>query len=152
MSGLEPLVALGLACNVFQVVSFARELCQVSRTVLETGDIPPLALGSTLEGLAKAFRDVENTTATTRANLADHDKELIKIAKECSTAATALKSEIDKVQQTPTSGRGKWLVSTAVAIRAVAGASSRKKRLEKLETVVETHQRALETRLLANIW
>ena len=65
MSGLEPLVALGLACNVLQIVSFAREAYQVSKIVLETGDVPPPALTSTLEDLAKVFQEVESTAAST---------------------------------------------------------------------------------------
>ncbi|KAK0751894.1 hypothetical protein B0T18DRAFT_79374 [Schizothecium vesticola] len=150
MSGLEPLVALGLACNVFQIVSFAREVYQVSKTVLETGDVPPPALASTLEDLAKVFRDVESTTAASNANLTSRDLELVKIAKECSGAAVALKQKLDKTPATPTSGKGRWSGSW-VAVKAVAGASSRKKKLEKLGKLVETHQKALETRLLANI-
>jgi len=151
MSGLEPLAALGLACNVFQIVSFAREVYQVSKTVLETGDVPPPALATTLEDLAKVFRDVESTTTASNANLTSRDRELVKIAKECSEAAAALKQKLDKTPVTPTNGRGRWSESW-VAVKAVAGASSRKKKLEKLEQLVETHQKALETRLLANIW
>jgi hypothetical protein len=151
MSGLEPLVALGLACNVFQIVSFAREVCQVSKTVLETGDVPPPALASTLDDLVKVFRDVESTTAASNASLTSRDRELVKIANECSGAAAAMKQELDKTQATLSSGKGRWSGSW-VAVKAVAGASSRKKKLEKLEQLVETHQKALETRLLANIW
>ncbi|KAK0738722.1 hypothetical protein B0T18DRAFT_422662 [Schizothecium vesticola] len=150
MSGLEPLVALGLACNVFQTVSFAREVCQVSKTVLETGDVPPPALASTLKDLAKVFREVESTTAVPNTKLTSCDRELVKIAKVCSEAAAAMKQELDKTQATPTSGKGRWSGSW-VTVKAVAGASSRKKKLEKLEQLVETHQKALETRLLANI-
>lgn len=150
MSGLEPLVALGLACNVFQIFGFAREVYQVSKMVLETGDVPPLALTSTLEDLAKVFRDVESTTAVPNAKLTSVDRELVKIAKECSGAAAALKLEVDKAHATPTGGKGRWSGSWVV-VKAVAGASSRKKKLEKLEQLVETHQKALETRLLANI-
>lgn len=151
MSGLEPLVALGLACNVFQIVSFAREAYQVSKTVLESGDVPPPALTSTLEDLAKIFREVELTTAASGTNLTSHDRELVKIAKECTGAAAALKQELDKIPATPMSGKGR-LFKSWVAVKAVAGASSRKKKLEKLEQLVETHQKALETRLLATIW
>lgn len=151
MSGLEPLVALGLACNVFQILSFAREVYQVSKIVLETGDVPPPALTSTLDDLAKVFQDVESMASAANANLTSRDRELVKIAKDCSGAAAALKQELVKPQATPTRGKGRWSGSW-VAVKAVAGASRRKKKLEKLEQLVETHQKALETRLLATIW
>src|SRR6187402_3843869 len=86
MSGLEPLVAFALACNVIQIVSFTREAFQVAKTVLETGDVPPPALASTLEGLDKIFHQVENTTAAPNVNLTNRDQELVKIAKDCSEA------------------------------------------------------------------
>ncbi|KAK1826572.1 hypothetical protein QBC39DRAFT_437898 [Podospora conica] len=148
MSGLEPLAALGLACNVFQIVSFAREVCQVSKSVIETGDVPPPALASTLEDLAKVFREVQATTAAPNTKLTSCDQELIKIAKECSEAASDLKKELDKGQISTAKGKGKLSLSWG-ALKGVAGASNRRKKLEKLEKMVYVHQQALEARLLA---
>ncbi|KAK5651466.1 hypothetical protein OQA88_12473 [Cercophora sp. LCS_1] len=122
MSGLEPLVALGLACNVFQVVSFAGEVCKVAKTIITTRDVPPPALAITLKSLMRAFRDAEST-ATGSGILTAQDKELVKVAKDCHATAEALRSELGKA------GRR--------SSRAFVGARSRRKKLEKFKEMVK---------------
>jgi hypothetical protein len=41
MSGLEPVVALALACNVFQVIGVTRETIRIVKQVYRYGDLDP---------------------------------------------------------------------------------------------------------------
>jgi hypothetical protein len=72
MSGLEPLAAIGLACNVFQVLSFAGEVCKNSKSIFEHGQVSKsaIALAETFESLTKSFNDAE-AIATTNAQSLD---------------------------------------------------------------------------------
>ncbi|KAK4444594.1 hypothetical protein QBC34DRAFT_498199 [Podospora aff. communis PSN243] len=149
MSGLEALAALGLACNVFQVVSFTGEVCKTAKTIFETGVEPDPAapLSATLESLTKAFDDIEKTASSARQAMTAQDKELVRIAKECTKAALDLKAEVDKREKTTVSAKGNLVKSAFAGIRG----AMRARKLEGLEKMVDAHRGALETRLLAQI-
>lgn len=112
----------GSPVTCFRSSASRAKLTRSQKTVLETGDVPPPALTSTLDDLAKIFREVELTTAVSGTNLTSHDRELVKIAKECTGAAAALKQELDKIPATPMSGKGRlfksWWRSRPWLVRA----------------------------------
>jgi hypothetical protein len=56
---MEGLVALSLACNVFQVISFAHEIYDVSKRIIEDGSPDPTALdiSSRLADLSQNLED-----------------------------------------------------------------------------------------------
>jgi len=151
MSGLEPLAALGLACNVFQVLSFAGEVCKYSKSIFEHGQAPEsaIALARTSESLAKAFNDAEAIATANPQPLAQSDHELLKIARECNSAAKSLRDEVDNTAKTA-GAKGKLVESVIQGVQSVT--SSRRKKVKELERLLQAHRDTLETRLLVNIW
>ena len=151
MSGLEALGALGLACNVFQAVSFAREVGTVSRGILETGETPASAksLANSLSNLTAITRDIESFTRSTSQSFGSLDTRLLEIAEDCSKTALELKAEIDKSSAATSSAKGHRLKSIRAAIGSVV--RSRSKTVERLEKRLQTHQNTLEAQLLVNI-
>jgi len=153
MSGLEPLAALGLACNIFQVVSFARDVYQCSKTIYE-GHVPESArtlLVRKSESLAKAFDDARRSAEqATTAPLSPNDYELLKIVKDCRAAITALAYEVNKLEKASPKSKGKLLGSVLVGAKSVVRMKGSK--VKELKCQLEVHQSTLETRLLVNIW
>ncbi|KAK3998139.1 hypothetical protein QBC44DRAFT_376015 [Cladorrhinum sp. PSN332] len=153
MSGLEPLAALGLACNVFQVISFAGEICTVSKAIFKQGQVPELTAGvdvavDSLNGVLDQIKTAVGPIHGQR-QLTDNDRELLRIAQECHAAAVALKDEIDKLARRASSAQGNALKSLFAGLKV--SRHSRTKQVDKLEKMLQRHQTALETRLLSRI-
>jgi hypothetical protein len=158
MSGLEPLAALGLACNVFQVVSFAGEIWTVCKALYDDGEVRlgesdlTGSLNGVIGSLNSAFHHVESSVTTIPStSLTDNDREILKIARECRNEGIFLKGEIDKlIDTTQTKARrGKSLLK---AVKVVLSSRINVKRLERSEKTLRMHQKTLETRLLLRIW
>ncbi|KAK5659106.1 hypothetical protein OQA88_1196 [Cercophora sp. LCS_1] len=150
MSGLEPLAALGLACNVFQVLSFAGDLCKIYRDIRERGQVPELAtpLAGTSESLTKAFNDAEAIAANATQQLTESEQELLKVARDCQKAVKSLQDGFSS-PKTTAGAKGNMIQSFTTALQVVK--NSRKSKVKELEKLVERHRIALETRLLVNI-
>lgn len=154
MSGLETLAGVGLACNVFQLLSFTGEVCRACKTIYDSGSTASSGnqLEGTLESLVKTFEDINITAEeqlTARSNL-PQTLELVKIAKECVDAARALKIQVDKHNKQAAAAKGSLRASLALGVRNVTGKG--RKGVENLERMVQAHRQVLETRLLGNIW
>jgi len=93
MSGLEPLAAFGLACNVIQVLSFAGEVCKATKAFYKGGVVDP-ALAAASQSLTKACADIEANTASRPLTRAQ--QEAVDIAKSCREVAMSLITEINK--------------------------------------------------------
>ncbi|KAK3368755.1 hypothetical protein B0H63DRAFT_565390 [Podospora didyma] len=139
MPGLEAMVALGLVCNVFQVISFAKEVRYVSKSICESSEPPDATLVASLDvnlvNLNKVFAEVKTTIAAATRPLTSNDTELLEISKECTKAARALQAKVANTK-----------IAAAKGNRVRVGSS-----IEQLEKLLKIHQKTLETRLLINI-
>jgi len=144
MSGLEPLAALGLACNVMQLIDFARETTSICKAVYETGTPDP-GLVSTIGHMTGAFENLSNSLDSARGSADPDERALLEVARDCQAVAKKLKAKVNKISKN-TSG-GKYFSAIIVASKA----NYRKRDIEKLEKSLTDHQRALETRLLGQI-
>ncbi|KAK4162901.1 hypothetical protein QBC43DRAFT_71375 [Cladorrhinum sp. PSN259] len=151
MSGLEPLAAFGLACNVFQAISFAGEVCSLSKAIFKNGEVPDSTAGLevTFNTLTSVCDQIKSTAGSAQRQLTDNDRELLRIAQDCHSAARALKAEVDRSLRATSSAKGNALKSLIAGLKI--NAHSRTRQVEKLEKLVRRHQDALETRLLFNM-
>lgn len=152
MSGFEPLAALGLACNVFQIINFASEVCTATKAIFKNGEAPESvrALDTTLKSLTGVYGQINATATSAQQPLTRNDLELLRIAQECHAAAMSLKAQIDKpITATSAQAQGHLLKSLFVSLRIAS--HSKTKNIEKLEKMLQRYQTALETRLLFNI-
>lgn len=138
MSGLETLAALGLACNIFQVISFAGEVYRHSKNIFEEGQVPDSAttLVRTPESLVKAFYDAKRKAEQATRPLTPNDHELLNIAEDCRKAITALTDEVNKFAKTA-GPKGKLVGSVIMGAKSVV--KLRGKKVKELKQQLEVH-------------
>ena len=141
MSGLE---ALGLACNIMQVISFVHEAVRFCKDVYQgrSPDAQLLEIARSLESLAS---DVQKHNQALKPQTASQ-KSLSDIAKKCNIAARALEEEVKFL----CSHHGKG--NLAATLRVAVKTNWRKSRLERLDKSLHDYQATMESHLLARIW
>ncbi|KAK6821273.1 hypothetical protein PG987_015673 [Apiospora arundinis] len=147
MSGLEPIAALSLACNILQVVGIGREAVRLVRQVYQNGTIDPALKenASTLEELSA--RILPSTTATSSsANSTPQDKQLVGLADKCQGAARDLQEEVNFLNGPPTNAK---LVAT---LKIAAKTTWRKRRLDRLDQRLKEAESTLQTGLLTRVY
>jgi len=144
MSGLEPLAVLGLACNVLQLIETVGKTVSTCKSIFQTGTTDP-SLSSFTAHLTTAFDQLNRSlTAAPRPNNPD-EAALLEVARDCSTAALNLKTEVAKISDEASKGKYSSAISGALKVMVRRG------KIEKLEKSLAAHQKALETHLLVRI-
>lgn len=145
MSGLEPIAALGLACNILQVIGTGLETVRVAKQVYQDGNLDP-ALTETariLDDLSSRIRST--TTVASTAKPKAQEKKLFDLAEKCQRASRALCEEVNFLNGAPTKAKLSGAIRTALMTRW------RKKRLVKLEQQLKEAESLLQTGLLTTI-
>ncbi|KLU88217.1 hypothetical protein MAPG_07204 [Magnaporthiopsis poae ATCC 64411] len=150
MSGLEPIAALGLACNILQVVQMGIETVSAARRVYKDGELDPALKhnGTVLQGLSDQI-----LSTTTAANVAGsgqakpkpQDQQIFNLATKSQRAARDLVEEVDFLSGESAKGN---LVAT---LKVMAKTAWRKKRLDKLEGNLKEAERLLQMGLLTKL-
>ncbi|KAI1471056.1 uncharacterized protein F4812DRAFT_455168 [Daldinia caldariorum] len=140
MSGLE---ALGIGCNVMQVISFAHETVEFCKGVYRGqsfNDYNQQTVAS-LQGLSAQLQ-----THFQKAKLkTTNEKQLADIASKCNVAARALEDEVNFLGSHHAKG------DLRAALSVVIKTKWRRSRLERLEKSLRNHQQTMESYLLARI-
>ncbi|KAK7419624.1 hypothetical protein QQX98_003215 [Neonectria punicea] len=137
MSGLE---ALGLACNIFQVISFGRETASLIKNVYRDGSVDD-ALEENAKDLADLSSHVQTLTTPNTRN--KQERQLLDIAKKCQSVARDLTEEIAFVVGHKKKG------SLTATIKVAAKANWRKRRLDNIERKLNDAERLMQSGLLA---
>lgn len=145
MSGMEPLAALGLACNIMQLLSFGGEAISLCRKVYETGEIDP-GLKDYSSQTAKICEDLNDTLTQRQHNLGPDALALQQRATKCKIAADKLNHELKLL--TPTSGASGWRRGFAAPIKAIR----HKRHLTELEKDLNNLKSSLDSQLLVKIF
>lgn len=143
MSGLEPLVALGLACNILQIVQLGYQTIECIKAVYQ-GKPPNQGLDENAAALENLSVEVKTHTRPGNNN---YEEGLLKSAGKCCTAAQALRKEV-RIARGSNAKQG----SLVSALKVVSKATWRKRRLEKLKGDLEQAEKQIQTSLLAQIW
>ncbi|KAK5651870.1 hypothetical protein OQA88_11639 [Cercophora sp. LCS_1] len=129
MSGMEPLAALGLACNVIQLISFCGEVLSVLKAVKSGGSIDPsAAIAAQLTAASDAVS--QSLTAVPKALDAD-ETEILDIAKECLAAADNLTAKLEEIRGNGTSS-GSYRAGLTRAVKKMWN----KREIEELESML----------------
>src|SRR5690242_15726811 len=137
-TGLE---ALGLACNIMQVINFAGEVISTFKAI-RGGHSPDEAITTTATQMSNAFEALTQSLEQAPKPLNKDEIELVKIAQQCRDAAAALKAEVDKMW-----GGNTKTSRTAAFIGAVRRMLNQGK-IEQLEKKLRVHRETIENRLL----
>ena len=145
MSGLEALAALGIACNIMQVVSFSLETLSLCKAMYKTGSPAPSLVqnASHLEDLGKGLRASLDSAPKP---LTKDQQKLHEIARGCSEAVAELKTEVARITGDPC--RRGVLASVTTGFKA----RIRKSRIDRLEKTVQGFKGSFDTGLLLQIW
>ena len=146
MSGMEPLAALGLACNVMQLISFSGEVISVVKAVKSGRSIDPSAEAIAAQ-LATASDAVSQSLRAVPKALDADETEILDIAKECLAAAVNLTTRLEKIRGGDTSS-GSYRAGVASAVKKMWN----KREIEELESMLCAHRKNLEMRLLQRNW
>ncbi|KAJ1323077.1 ankyrin repeat domain-containing protein 50 [Microdochium nivale] len=147
MSGLEPLAALSLACNILQIVGTGRETIRVVRQIYQDEDLDPTLTerAGELGSLSKRTREVCSPAGSAGKPKA-RDKQLFDLAEKCQTAARDLQEEVNFLNGVSSGGK------LAATLKIAAKTTWRKKRLERLDQKLAEAERALQIGLMATIF
>lgn len=143
MSGLEPVAALGLACNVLQLVEVGHRTINLIKTVYHSG-----SPDDTLDENAAILENIldELKICKPPAQCPKHEQQLLDAADRCSTAARDLREEIQFLVGNARQG------SLASTLKIVAKTNWRRHRLERLKKILDCTEKLMQTGLLARIW
>jgi hypothetical protein len=144
MSGLEPLLALSLACNVMQVIDIAFKTTSTCKAIFQSGSLDP-TLTRTVAQLMSIFQRLgESLDSATQPRNRD-EQALLDVARECSAAAADLKAEVVKISDE--ASKGKYSGAIGGAMKAIF----KRRKIEKLEKSLAACKEVLETHLLVQI-
>lgn len=142
MSGLEPLAALGLVCNILQLVELGQKTINCIKTVYQEGK-----LDQDLEENAVVLEKLTNEIKKdSRPGNKKYEAILLQSAASCSTAARDLQEELRFLFGNAKRG------SFASAVKVTATVKWRQRRLERLGRNLDTEEKRLQTGLLAQVW
>ncbi|RSM10903.1 hypothetical protein CDV31_007031 [Fusarium ambrosium] len=145
MSGMEPLAALGLACNIMQLLSFGGEAISLCRKVYKTGEIDP-SLKDYSSQTAKICESLSDNLTQRQLDLGPDASSLQQRAIICKAAADKLNHELELL--TPTKGASGWRRGLTAPIKAMR----RKRHLSELEKDLNNLKSGLDTQLLVRIF
>ena len=144
---LDPMSALGLACNIIQVVDFSLKAVGKFRELYNDGassenrELEDMAVR--LKILRAKLVTVDPTTRQSRPVFFD-DRELQALADECCKTADELTAELDTLK---ISGQHKRRQAVQKFFRSIR----RKSVVDGIRRKLDSYQKVLDTRILANL-
>lgn len=140
MSGLEGFAALGLACNVLQLIGSVATSITVAKNILDTGTIDP-ALAERNGELTKLYEDIRDSLGKVRRD----DKELRDVAGKILQTTAELRTELAEIAGSSSKGKT-WMVFGGIFKTML-----KRRKLEALEKQASSYQKMFETRLLLRL-
>ncbi|CAF3479337.1 unnamed protein product [Fusarium graminearum] len=141
MSGFE---ALGMACAVFQTISFAQETTRFCKDIYRGQKTPD----SILEENASAMIQVaDRVKAFCTAATTPKEKCLIDVAEKCTSAATELSDEVRKITELHKKGKGNVIIAARGGIKSWW----KKKKLKDLDNGLRRHTETMQILLITRI-
>ncbi|KAF5970426.1 NACHT domain-containing protein [Fusarium coicis] len=145
MSGLEPLAALGLVCNVLQLVEAGLKTATLCKNAYLTGEPDP-ELGVHAQTLAEIVSNLTQSLEDSPQPLSHDDSRLLKLAQNCRDA------EQEWREKTP----ARFLSQQKPRKRARVGAAIKgilnKPEIDRLECQLQKAKESLEADLLVGIF
>jgi hypothetical protein len=137
---LDPLTALGIACNVMQVISFAHEVASTVKQVKKDGSVDP-KLREHAGNLSNTSKQLEQSIDGSNFRpISQNQADLRNIAVKCLKTSKAMQSKLDEIDS---SERGP--VMKVLKMRWITN------ELQKLETDMQKYQDAMQSRILVHL-
>lgn len=140
MSGFE---ALGLACNIFQTISFARDTVIFCRDVYNGQKTPDSHLQDNAAAMIQAAQQVEASCTRPRS---PEEQALADIARDCTKTAKRLESVVQSITKMHQKGN----VASALGVRLKS--LWKKNDIEELYKTVVGYTNTIEILMITRIW
>ncbi|KAH6994657.1 hypothetical protein EDB82DRAFT_537513 [Fusarium venenatum] len=141
MSGFE---ALGMACAVFQTISFAHETTLFCRDIYRGQKTPDSVLEENASAMIQA---ADRVKAFCKAAATPHEKCLIDVAEKCTSIATKLSSEVENITELHKKGKGNMVV----AVRGVFESWRKKNKMNDLDNNLRRYADTMQTLLVTRV-
>ncbi|KAF5536299.1 NACHT domain-containing protein [Fusarium mexicanum] len=145
MSGLEPLAALGLVCNVLQLVEVGLKTATLCKNVYRTGDPDP-DLNIYAQSLAATASSLTRSLEVSQQPLNIEDARLLTLARNCRDA------EAEWRKKTPARFLSQHQPRKRDRLGAVFRGIINKPEIDRLERQLQKAKESLETDLLVDIF
>ncbi|KAM0401918.1 hypothetical protein ACHAQC_002616 [Fusarium culmorum] len=142
MSGFE---ALGMACAVFQTISFAQETTRLCVDIYRGLKTPDSIFQVNASSMIEAAVRVK---ASCKAATTPEEKCLIDVAKKCTSAAAELSDEVRKITELHKKGKGN-IISAA---RGGVTSFWKKNKMNSLDNGLRRHTETMQTLLITRVW
>lgn len=144
---MDPLSALGIACNLMQVISFTGETIALCKTIYKRGSADPSLEGNakTLSIFTKSLRASLESTYN-QAPPSEAEQELRDLASKLLDKTEELTKTLDQI------GAANGQANIKKTIQAACRQLYKSGLLRRLEKEVQEYQKALESGLLLRIW
>lgn len=142
MSGLEPIAALGLVCNILQLAELGKKTIDRIKTIYQGGNPD----GEIEQGAAVLEELANQIKKGSQPGRKKYEEILLKSAATCATAASDLGEEVRFLFGTAKKG------SLASALKVTTRVAWRQRRLERLKRNLEAEEQRMQTSLLARVW
>ncbi|KAF5005655.1 hypothetical protein FDECE_7911 [Fusarium decemcellulare] len=139
MSGFE---ALGMACSVFQTISFAHETIRLCRDIYRGQKTPDSTLEENATAMIQASDQVK---ASFHATTTPEEQCLMNVAEKCTKAATKLSNEVQKI--TKLQQKGHLFAAVHSGVRSLWKRSEMKDLDDSLRRYTEIMQTLLINRV-----
>lgn len=137
---MEPLAAVGLVCNILQLIELGSQTYGLIKAAYQKGSINDSLNEKSimLESISERIRPVNRPARK-------HEQQLVDMADSCARAARQLREEINYLVGSANQGR------LSFALKAVFMTSWRKTRLERLKNELNEAEKLMHSGLLVQI-
>lgn len=140
MSGIEPLAALSLACNILQLIEVGSQTYDLIKLVYQGGSID-----DSLNQKAVLLGNISDDIKPVNRPANRHEQQLIETAESCARAARQLREEINHLIGNAKKGR------LSSAVKGAVRTLWRKPRLERLKNELDDAEKLIQTGLLVQV-
>lgn len=142
MSGFE---ALGLACNIFQTISFACETVKFCRDVYNGQKTPDSHLETQATAMMEAAQKIESSYES-RRNMTTPEKRLLKISRECIATAKKLESMVQSI--TKLHKKGNFISALNARVKSLWKHND----IESIDKALQGYVNTMQVLLIDRIW
>ena len=143
---MDAIAAFSLACNVVQVVNFSMDVVSICRELYRGGSLSKYDHLEDMTNHIIGLRDaLDSPTAQGNQNLGEcQDKALLDLAEKCSTTATELFAELQKLKINDSPRKRQVITKSARSLW-------NQRSIDKIQIRLDEYRKILDSRILIGI-
>ena len=149
---MDPLTALGVACNIMQIISFGHEVFSLARRLRKDGS-PDASLADKSARLSDLSGELQNSLDMQQQTrpLSQNQLRLQNVAKKCLSLSNNLTEELDQIKW-KTDPKGNNSKTQSRLLGQTWKSLWRKSKIDKLQAEMTQIEQTMQTTILTDIW